>query len=247
MKVYALVTAGVKSNAVRMSADEGRFYEPGTINIILLSNMKLTPRAMTRAIISATEAKTAALQDLDIRSSYTPLIHQATGTGTDNIIVVSGKGIRIDNAGGHTKMGELIAKAVYGAVQEAVYRQNGIIAGRNIFQRLRDRKISLSGLISMDGCESDIGKYDPVKALEEILLQPRYAGFIESSFAISDDYERGLIHDLSFFRLRCKDIAGEIAGEKIENMTDFITDKDMPQALRMALNSILNGLYFKRK
>jgi ABC-type Fe3+-hydroxamate transport system substrate-binding protein/adenosylcobinamide amidohydrolase len=247
MKVYALVTAGVKSNAVRMSADEGRFYEPGTINIILLPNMRLTPRAMTRAIISATEAKTAALQDLDIRSSYTSLIHQATGTGTDNIIVVSRKGIRIDKAGGHTKMGELIAKAVYGAVQEAVYRQNGIIAGRNIFQRLRDRKISLSGLISMDGCESDIGKYDLVKALEEILLQPRYAGFIESSFAISDDYERGLIHDLSFFRLRCKDIAGEIADKKIENMTDFIADKDMPRVPRMALNSILNGLYFKIK
>jgi len=247
MEVYALVTAGVKSNAVRMSADEGRFYEPGTINIILLPNMKLTPRAMTRAIISATEAKTAALMDMDIRSSVTPLIHQATGTGTDNIIVAGGKGYRIDNAGGHTKMGELIAKAVYGAVQEAVYKQNGIIAGRNIFQRLNERKISCSGLISMDGCESNAGKYDLVKALEEILLQPRYAGFIESSFAISDDYERGLIHDLGFFRLWCKNIAGEIAGKKVENMTDFIADKDMPRVPRMALNSILNGLYSQIK
>jgi len=90
--VYALVTAGVKSNAVRMSADEGRFYEPGTINIILLPNMKLTLRAMARAIISATEAKTAALMDLDIRSSYSSSMHRATGTGTDNIIVVEGKG-----------------------------------------------------------------------------------------------------------------------------------------------------------
>ncbi|MEA1991132.1 MAG: adenosylcobinamide amidohydrolase [Thermodesulfobacteriota bacterium] len=106
MEVYALVTAGVKSNAVRMSADEGRFYEPGTINIIILPNMKLSRRAMTRAIITATEAKTAALQDLDIRSSYTPRIHQATGTGTDNIIVVEGEGIQVDNSGGHSKMGE---------------------------------------------------------------------------------------------------------------------------------------------
>jgi len=59
MEILALVTAGVKSNAVRMSKDTGRYYEPGTINIILLPNMKLTSRAMTRAIISATEAKTA--------------------------------------------------------------------------------------------------------------------------------------------------------------------------------------------
>ncbi|MBW1804215.1 MAG: adenosylcobinamide amidohydrolase, partial [Deltaproteobacteria bacterium] len=124
MEVCALVTAGVKSNALRMSKDSGRFYELGTINIILLPNMKLTPRAMTRAIISATEAKIAALQDLDIRSSYSPLVHQATGTGTDNIMVVQGTGIRIENAGGHSKMGELIAKAVYRGVKEAVFKQN---------------------------------------------------------------------------------------------------------------------------
>ena len=103
MKVYALVTAGVSSNALRMSRDTGPFYEPGTINIIIMTNMQLSDRAMTRAIITATEAKTAALEDLDIRSSYTPLKHSATGTGTDNIIVVQGTGVHIDNAGGHTK------------------------------------------------------------------------------------------------------------------------------------------------
>jgi ABC-type Fe3+-hydroxamate transport system substrate-binding protein/adenosylcobinamide amidohydrolase len=245
MKVYALVTAGVKSNAVRMSVDEGRFYEPGTINIILLSNMKLTARAMTRAIISATEAKTAALQDFDIRSSCTPLIHQATGTGTDNIIVVEGKGSAIDNAGGHTKMGELIAKAVYEAVQEAMYKQNGMISQRNVFQRLKDRKITGFELISV--CEGNVGKYDLIKAYEEILLQPRYAGFIESSFAISDDYENGLVNDLGPFELWCSDMAEEIAGVKIENMTDFIADKEMPRVLRMALNSLLNGLHVRIK
>ncbi len=247
MEVYALVTAGVKSNALRTSVDKGGFYEPGTINIILLSNMRLTPRAMTRAIISATEAKTAALQDLDIRSSYTPLIHQATGTGTDNIIVVEGKGTRIDNAGGHTKMGELIAKAVYEAVKDAVYKQNGIVSGRNIFQRLKERKISISGLISMDACKCNVCKCDLSGALEELLLQPRYTGFIESSFAVSDDYERGLIDDLTSFELLCNDIAEEIAGEKIENMTDFIADKDMPRVPRMAFNALLNGLYYRIK
>ena len=72
MNVYAIVTAGVEDNAMRMSVDEGMFYEPGTINIILLTNMKLSPRAMVRAVITATEAKTAALQDLDVRSSYSP-------------------------------------------------------------------------------------------------------------------------------------------------------------------------------
>ncbi|MBE9546803.1 MAG: adenosylcobinamide amidohydrolase [Proteobacteria bacterium] len=243
MEVYALVTAGVKSNAVRMSRDEGRFYEPGTINIILLPNMKLTPRAMTRAIISATEAKTAALQDLDIRSSYTPQINQATGTGTDNIIVVEGTGKRIDNAGGHSKMGELIAKAVYAGVKEAIYKQNGIVTQRNIFQRLKDRKISVYRLIS--GMKNIEDKRRFIGRLEELLLQPRYASFMESAFALSDNYERGLIADPGVYELWCRNLAEEIAGKKIERMQELVNIKDSPRVLRMSLNAILNGLLHK--
>lgn len=247
MEVYALITAGVETNAVRMSEDEGKFYEPGTINMILLSNMKLAPRAMTRAIISATEAKTAALQDLDIRSSYSSQIHQATGTGTDNIIVVQGTGIPIDNAGGHSKMGELIAKAVYKGVREAVAMQNGLTLSRNIFQRLKERKISIYGLISGIKCECSLEKSDLVSVVEEILLDPRYTGFIESALVLSDDYEKGLIKNLSAYRLWCKMIAGDIAKNRIEKIEDLVKSDDMPVVLRMALNAILNGVCYRLK
>ncbi len=247
MEVYAFVTAGIKSNAVRMSKDTGRYYEPGTINIILLPNMHLTSRAMTRGIISATEAKTAALMDMDIRSSFTSMVNQATGTGTDNIIVVEGEGQEIDNAGGHTKMGELIAKAVYEGVQEAVYKQNGVIAKRNVFQRLMDRKISVLGLISLDDCECGITKSHLAKALEEILLQPRYASFITSSLALSDSYERGLIDDLGPYGLWCRALAEEIAEKEIKDMIDLIDSENMPIVIRMSLNSLLNGLYHKTR
>lgn len=247
MEVYALVTAGVKSNAVRMSVDEGRFYEPGTINIILLPNMKLTTRAMTRAVISATEAKAAALQDLDIRSSETPRIHQATGTGTDNIIMVGGKGTLINNTGGHTKMGELIARVVYEAVQEAIYKQNGIVTQRNIFQRLKERKISVFGLINSISIrlEDMDDRRKLVRALEVILLEPKYASFIQASFALSDDYERGMITELSAYKLWCKQVAEEIAGKKVEVMKDILQTENIPLVLHMALNTIFNGLYHK--
>ena len=247
MEVYALVTAGVRSNAMRMSEDEGRFYEPGTINIIILPNMELTPRAMTRAIICATEAKTAALQDLDVRSHYTPLVNQATGTGTDNIMVVQGTGIRINNAGGHSKMGELIAKAVYSGVKEAIYRQDGLIATRNIFQRLKERGIGISELISVDQCECSVEKGDLSGGLEGVLLQPEYASFVLSSLAISDDYERGLITDLGAHKLLCKRVAEKIAGQKIGDMMDLVAIDNIPPVLEMTLNAILNGIYFKIK
>jgi len=246
MEIRALVTAGVKSNAVRMSKDVGRYYEPGTINIILLPNMKLTSRAMTRAIISATEAKTAALMDMDIRSSYSSKLHRATGTGTDNIIVVEGEGIRIDSSGGHTKMGELISKAVYEGVQEAIYKQNGLYIERNIFQRLKERRISMYGLVSSVKCNCMPEKNKTVGSIEELLLDPLYSGFIKSALALSDDYEKGLLDNLSAYNLQCKRVAEKIAGKKITELKDLVETDDIPVVLKSALNALFNGIYFRK-
>ena len=131
-KVFALVTAGTKSNAQRIGIDkagslerEGRFESLGTINVIVLTNASLSEGAMNRGMITLTEAKIIALEDLDIRSSYNPEI-RATGTGTDNAIIVSGQGPRINYLGGHSKMGELMARAVTSAVKEAIFKQDGI-------------------------------------------------------------------------------------------------------------------------
>ena len=245
MKVYALITAGVKSNALRMGKDEGKYYEPGTINIILLANMKLTPRAMTRAIISATEAKTAALMDLDVRSSVAPRRYQATGTGTDNILVVQGTGIPIKLAGGHSKMGELIARAVYQGVVEAVSRQNGLVAARSVFQRLHDRRISLYELVSEAQCDCIAKKGEATVALEEILMEPRYAGFVQAAFSLSDNYRRGLISDLLSYRLWCKTVAEEIAGKEIPQFRDLVRADDIPVPLKISLNALLNGISFR--
>jgi adenosylcobinamide amidohydrolase len=127
--VAALVTAGAKTNALRAGVDEGTHIEgeepKGTVNIIILTNARLTDGAAARAIVTATEAKTAAFEDLKIPSSYTKDV-QATGTGTDSVIVVSGTtGPRVTYTGGHSRIGELIGKAVYEAVVEALGKQNG--------------------------------------------------------------------------------------------------------------------------
>jgi len=139
IQVCACVTAGVKSNAQRIGVDEaksveirkGVFESLGTVNIIVLLNSSLTDGAMARSIITITEAKTITFQDLDIRSSYNPKI-QATGTGTDNIMVVSGFGKEITYVGGHAKMGEIMARAVSYAVREAILKQEEQNAGEDI-------------------------------------------------------------------------------------------------------------------
>ena len=247
MTVYALVTAGVKSNAIRMSKDEGRYYELGTINVILLTNMKLSNRAMSRAIISATEAKTAGLMDMDIRSSYSPQYHRATGTGTDNIIIVEGTGPSVDNTGGHTKLGALIAAAVYEGVQEAVNKQNGLVLQRNIFKRLEERKINIYGLVSDGFCECDTSRNALAAAAEEILLDPRYASFVATSLVLSDDHQKGLVTDLELFKEWCKMVAEEIAGQEISALKDRIGINTIPPVMKLALNGIINGVFHRMK
>jgi iron complex transport system substrate-binding protein len=110
-----------------------------------------------------------------------------------------------------------------------------------------DRNISVSGLISLGDCEYPIKKSHLAKSLEEILLQPRYASFISSSLSISDDYERGLITDLGPFRLWCRELAGEIAGEEIDGMMNLIALDNVPIVVKMSLNALLNGLYYRKK
>lgn len=133
-KVCCLATAGAKGNALRTGVDVASYVERdgnfvstrGTINVIILTNAALSDGAMARAIITATEAKTAALQDLDVRSTSAPQ-NQATGTGTDNMIVGSGKNSAkpLQITSGHVKIGELIGFSTKTAVAEALKKHDG--------------------------------------------------------------------------------------------------------------------------
>ena len=242
---WAFVTAGVRGNALRMGTDQGFYYEPGTINIIVLANRALTPRAMTRAIITATEAKTAALLDIDVRSSQNQGRHRATGTGTDNIIVVQGQGDRpaLDNAGGHSRLGQLIAEAVYAGVREAVAKQSRLTEKRDIFQRLEERHIALYDLIAPGICECRGPKDEIRSGLETALLDPVYAGFVELSLAVSDDYEKGLLTDLTAFDGMALDICSRLAEKEITRIEDYIDRQDLPVVIETALNALLTGIY----
>jgi len=240
LAAYALVTAGVHSNAVRMAEDVGRYYEPGTINIIILTNTRLSRRAMTRALISATEAKSAALADLDVRSSYTGLANRATGTGTDNIIVVEGQGVAIDNTGGHAKMGELIARAVYEGVKEAVYRQNGLVAARPVFQRLRERKISI---FSLAAAAAPAGKAGAMRReVERLLMQPEYAAFVEACLAVSDDYQRGLVANIDSIDSWCRTVRNRIAGREITVPLAVAGMENLPPVMSRCLGALVGGV-----
>jgi adenosylcobinamide amidohydrolase len=244
LKAVALVTAGVKGNAMRMSRDTGSYYSHGTINIIILTNHHLSAAAMARAIVTVTEAKSAALLDMDIRSTYLPLDYKATGTGTDNIIVVQGEGPDIPLGGGHTKIGELIAKAVHAGVTEAICKQNGIKPDRSVFQRLADRHLSLAQVV--DRYPVTVDKRALTEKLAGVLQKAEYAALLESALAISDEYQKGLITNLGFFDELCCLTAAKLSGRTKVTLAEIPVAGTLPIVVDRAFGAVIAGITLQK-
>lgn len=127
--VTVIVTAGINVNAVRVGDPTtwheraGNYFEvmSGTINIMLHIDADLAPGALVNALVTCTEAKTAAVQELLAPSRYSHGL--ATGSGTDGTIVISNpeSPVYLTNAGKHCKLGEYIGLVVKKAVKQALY------------------------------------------------------------------------------------------------------------------------------
>jgi adenosylcobinamide hydrolase len=119
--VEGFITVGV-TNAVKAGEPAGprQRQSPGTINIILITNARLTHSALVGAVQVATEAKAAVLMVSGVRSSAGSAI--ATGTGTDVVVIACGSGPRLRYSGTHTRIGSLIAQLVTRAMAEGLHR-----------------------------------------------------------------------------------------------------------------------------
>ncbi|SDE11209.1 adenosylcobinamide amidohydrolase [Sporomusa acidovorans] len=131
LTVTAIVTGGVEVNGGRVGdptdyfqpIDKSAVEKPGTINIMLVIDADLPPGILNRAMVTCTEAKTAALQELMVGSHYSTGL--ATGSGTDQTIVIANpaSSLYLESAGKHSKLGELIGRTVLPAVKEALCKQ----------------------------------------------------------------------------------------------------------------------------
>lgn len=159
LTVAAVCTGGVEGNAGR-AGDPASVVEttkgfeklppvevipgPGTINTLLFISRPLIPGALTRCIMTATEAKTAVLHELAVNSRYSPCL--ATGTGTDQIAVaaMADGGQPLTSAGKHAKLGELIGLAVYEAIKGTLARQNNLTPAGQCSAKIHLERFGLS-------------------------------------------------------------------------------------------------------
>jgi adenosylcobinamide amidohydrolase len=116
LAVTAWCSAGC-SNVLRVGDRATAFSEqPGTINIAVAINQRVTTAVLAEALQLAVEARVLAVQQAQLLSVRSGM--PATGTGTDCIVVaapdnsVNEDGVVIGYSGKHTILGELIGRAV---------------------------------------------------------------------------------------------------------------------------------------
>lgn len=112
---HCVVTVGM-GNALRIGDRPTAANKVGTINILASISASLSDKVMIEGMSIVSEARTAAVMDSDMKSIRTE--KQATGTGTDCIVMASAHvkpGSKY--AGKHTIIGHLLGSCTYDAVR----------------------------------------------------------------------------------------------------------------------------------
>lgn len=103
---------------------------PGTINVIVLVDGRLTPAALVNAVITVTEAKTMILGEWQVR---TPEGQLASGTSTDAVVVATtGRGPALSYAGPATTIGWLAARTTRQAIAQICAAKLARDGGRRV-------------------------------------------------------------------------------------------------------------------
>ncbi len=170
----------------------------GTINIIILIDANLEESCMVNAVVTATEAKAAALRELDVRSRFSGEV--ATGTVTDSVVIACTKqGPEIQYAGTGTIIGELIGKTVRKAVKKAIYKQEKLVSNRPITKRLEERGVTVDGMTTLFSQIRPIIRENPEKRkqftneLEKVLTDQNIAALVIAGLRLDDDARTNLI------------------------------------------------------
>ena len=188
--VSVVATAGCKhgeSSGEKMDVEES----PGTINIIVLIDGKPTESCIVASLITATEAKSAALRDFDVRSFYTG--DSATGSITDSVTVAStSQGKAIIYGGPASKLGQMVGYCTRKAVSEALIKQEPIWSCRTVADRLKERHLPIEKLATevskVEGLAVD------AHSLIEILSQkPLATVYLLAAMKLDDDLRKKLL------------------------------------------------------
>lgn len=226
-------------------------HTAGTINLIVIIDGHPTESCLVSTIITATEAKTAALKELDVRSLYTG--SEATGTPTDAIVVAeTGHGASIIYGGPISKLGQLVAQCTKRAVKEAVAKApiGGYPQRRSLKERMAERHLPLekmaSELSKVKSLEAD--EKTIALALEKILADDVSAAVLFAAVKMNEEVKRGFaasqLHEIDELGMRFSERLikrapepVKLAGVKVDPAE--LNEVDLPPFLKPILISMV--------
>ena len=244
LTVTAIVTGGVETNGGRVG-DPASYYKTaekkcGTINIMLVIDADLPPGILARALVTCTEAKTAALQELMAPSRYSTGL--ATGSGTDQTIVIanSESPLFFEGAGKHSKLGELIGLAVMAAVKEALKKQSGLTPAQqhDLLRRLRRFGVTEEALWQryreVAGADALI-KAQFIAALEKMTAVPALFPLGVLFIHLYDEHLWGLLEKEETWEAAEKLLKEMAAALRLKTQEGMLMQEDYMESLAMLL------------
>ncbi|MBP2029209.1 adenosylcobinamide hydrolase [Methanohalophilus levihalophilus] len=258
LEVSAIVTAGIEVNGCRVG-DPASYYQEdgqwkpfvGTINIMLLIGAALPQYALSRAIITVTEAKAAVLQELMISSQYSSGI--ATGTGTDMLAIVSNSdsNLNLTDAGPHSKLGELIGKCVHEGIRDALLRQSDIsaLAQRDTLVRLERFGITEASFWKAStNLEGENRKKHFIATLRDLSSNPSVVSLTSSVLHLVDEVSWGLLPEASASKIAvsCMRCLPKIISTEADSIPDDlfeIRDPILDNFVRAMAWTVKNKIY----
>ena len=244
LTVTAIVTGGVETNGGRVG-DPASYYKTaekkcGTINIMLVIDADLPPGILARALVTCTEAKTAALQELMAPSRYSAGL--ATGSGTDQTIVVanSESPLFFEGAGKHSKLGELIGLAVMAAVKEALKKQSGLTPARqhDLLRRLRRFGVTEEALwqrYKEEAGANALIKAQFIAALEKMTAVPALFPLGVLFIHLYDEHLWGLLEKEETWEAAEKLLKEMAAALRLKTQEGMLMQEDYMESLAMLL------------
>ena len=225
----------------------------GTINIVVLIDGNPIDSCLAGIMITATEAKTAALRELDLRSRWSGT--EATGTITDAMVVAkTGQGPTIVYGGPASALGQMVGYCTRKAVKECVAKAKvgGYPPNRPIVNRLQERQLPITKLASeLAKIKSlNIDAKNLIVRLTKILEDPASAAIILAAVKLDDDLAKGLVplqleDSKQVSRKFAEKLSGQLCRETKQsakgNVVTELKQVDLPPFLKETLLNLLKS------
>lgn len=203
-----VAVADLRGGVARAGCDntDGR----SSASVIVLIDADMPVSSMARAMVTATEAITAAIQDLGLRDS---MGHCGTGTASFSMAVVTDPDseLHLRNAGKHSKLGELIGRTVYDAVMESAI-------GNGLRRDTADDTLAVLAnkkeLGEMVASAAEIDGND-LSMMRDLMSDPVVSAGISAVIHLDDEIRWGLVPKAEGAKIEERMIASVFGSERV--------------------------------